>query len=188
MKRNNTGFTLIELLVVITIIGILATWAVTVYASQIQKARDTTRISDINALRSSVEQVYQDTTEYPDSDEFLAGGDVLNYLPRLPQDPKHGSTCNAVAGTTGCGYIYAVGEDANGITAGAYEVSTAFENTWNVETKAIDTDDAWNDPTRLEVGLRMDALDTADADAVGTAAAWAGSTVFGITRAGPVTP
>lgn len=45
------GFTLIELLVVITIIGILATGAVTVYTSQIQKARDTTRISDIKAIQ-----------------------------------------------------------------------------------------------------------------------------------------
>jgi type II secretory pathway pseudopilin PulG len=36
--------------VVITIIGILATGAVTVYTSQIQKARDTTRITDMKAL------------------------------------------------------------------------------------------------------------------------------------------
>lgn len=54
------GFTLIELLVVITIIGILATGAVTTFTSQIQKARDSTRISDIKALQTAVEQVYQD--------------------------------------------------------------------------------------------------------------------------------
>ncbi len=59
------GFTLIELLVVITIIGILATGAVSVYTSQIQKARDTTRINDVKALQSGVEQYYQDTYVYP---------------------------------------------------------------------------------------------------------------------------
>lgn len=46
------GFTLIELLVVITIIGILATGATAVYTSQIQKARDTTRINDLKTLQS----------------------------------------------------------------------------------------------------------------------------------------
>jgi general secretion pathway protein G len=58
--QDKKGFTLIELLVVITIIGILATGATTVYTSQIQKARDTTRISDMKALQSAIEQVYQD--------------------------------------------------------------------------------------------------------------------------------
>jgi general secretion pathway protein G len=50
--QNNKGFTLIELLVVITIIAILATGAVATYTSQIQKARDTTRINDVKALQS----------------------------------------------------------------------------------------------------------------------------------------
>jgi len=68
--QNKKGFTLIELLVVITIIGILATGATTVYTSQIQKARDTTRINDIKALQSAVEQVYQDSGEYPHPNTF----------------------------------------------------------------------------------------------------------------------
>jgi general secretion pathway protein G len=75
--RNTTklGFTLIELLVVITIIGILATGAVTMYTSQIQKARDTTRINDQKALQSAIEQVYQDNTEYVHADEFITKTD-----------------------------------------------------------------------------------------------------------------
>jgi prepilin-type N-terminal cleavage/methylation domain-containing protein len=53
MKRQITklAFTLIELLVVITIIGILATGATAVYTSQIQKARDSVRITDIKSLQ-----------------------------------------------------------------------------------------------------------------------------------------
>ncbi len=65
IKTLQKGFTLIELLVVITIIGILATGAVTTFTSQIQKARDTTRISDLKALGGGVEQFYQDTSVYP---------------------------------------------------------------------------------------------------------------------------
>lgn len=65
LNKSTRGFTLVELLVVITIIGILATGAVSVYTSQIQKARDTTRITDVEALKSGIEQAYQDTTSYP---------------------------------------------------------------------------------------------------------------------------
>ncbi len=65
-KMLQKGFTLIELLVVITIIGILATGAVTVYTSQMTKARDSTRLSDIKALQGAIEQAYMDDYEYPD--------------------------------------------------------------------------------------------------------------------------
>jgi prepilin-type N-terminal cleavage/methylation domain-containing protein len=51
LQSIKKGFTLIELLVVITIIGILATGATTVFTAQIQKARDTTRITSLNALK-----------------------------------------------------------------------------------------------------------------------------------------
>jgi general secretion pathway protein G len=70
LQSIKKGFTLIELLVVITIIGILATGATTVFTAQIQKARDTTRISDMKAVQSAVEQVYQDSGLYPYADSF----------------------------------------------------------------------------------------------------------------------
>ena len=92
IKNKKIAFTLIELLVVITIIWILATGAVTTYTSQIQKARDTTRISDIKALQSWVEQVYQDDWEYPHSNTFF--NQVVPYVPKLPSDPKHAQPCN----------------------------------------------------------------------------------------------
>ena len=64
-KMLQKGFTLIELLVVITIIGILATGAVTVYTSQMVKARDSTRLSDTSALQGAIEQAYLSNYEYP---------------------------------------------------------------------------------------------------------------------------
>jgi prepilin-type N-terminal cleavage/methylation domain-containing protein len=107
LQRTKLGFTLIELLVVITIIGILATGATSVYTSQIQKARDTTRISDIKAVQSGVEQFYQDTTVYPigiDDWTSQTSVSVMTYLPNLAEDPKHDQTCIG----SRCGYIYFV--------------------------------------------------------------------------------
>ena len=66
LTKNTRGFTLIELLVVITIIGILATGGVVTYTSQIQKARDTTRLSDVKALQGGIEQTFGDISVYPE--------------------------------------------------------------------------------------------------------------------------
>ncbi len=98
LTKNTRGFTLIELLVVITIIGILATGGVVTYTSQIQKARDTTRITDVKAVQSGVEQFYQDKSEYPPAtytatDNTTFHG-VVTYVPKLPRDPKTGQSCN----------------------------------------------------------------------------------------------
>lgn len=140
-KAISKGFTLIELLVVITIIGILATGATTIYTSQIQKARDTTRISDVKALQSAVEQVYQDGSEYPHSDLFLTGSTgvgVSTYMPKLPRDPKNGQACNdgglGAAGATVCLYTYRPAQDDNGIKFAKYIISTGFESAGKVKS------------------------------------------------------
>ena len=152
MKNTKSllGFTLIELLVVITIIGILATWAVSVFTSQIQKARDSTRLWDVTALKWGIEQYYQDTSNYPSGAADWKTGteaDVQDYLPNLAEDPKHDETCNA----SRCGYVYTVWPDTVWITDGSYEVSTAFENSWNVTSKAWSDTDNGEDNARLEV-------------------------------------
>jgi general secretion pathway protein G len=119
--QNTKGFTLIELLVVITIIGILAVGGTATYTAQIQKARDSTRMTDLNAIRSGVEQFYQDFTEYPavTVDEFTSSGSrsVLSYVPKIPKDAKTGQKCGRGANplAAGCDYIYNVTDDINGI-------------------------------------------------------------------------
>jgi len=138
LKNNTHGFTLIELLVVITIIGILATGATATYTSQIQKARDTTRINDVKALQSGIEQYYQDASEYPPHTSTAFGADgVMKYLPKLPKDPKNGQPCAQSSGTQPqCNYVYAVSKDDNQLDNGAYEISTAFEAKGNLDSKA----------------------------------------------------
>lgn len=159
LQKIKAGFTLIELLVVITIIGILSTWATTVYTSQIQKARDTTRITDIKALQSWIEQFYQDTYVYPLGWVDWVGestSSILDYLPNLAEDPKHDQTCIG----SRCGYIYTVDDDDNGIEQWSYEVSTSFENKANVTNKANEDSDNGLDDSRYEVGLNTDDNDT----------------------------
>ena len=153
------GFTLIELLVVITIIGVLGTGAATIYTSQIQKARDTTRITDVSALQSAIEQVYQDSFEYPHADDFYT--DVSTYLATMPADQKHGQTCNASGGAaTDCGYAYRTQADSNGIDYGFYEVSTAFENSGLVSSRAANGTDNGNDSNRYEAGIGTATVNT----------------------------
>ena len=166
LKTIMKGFTLIELLVVITIIGILATGATSVYTSQIQKARDTTRINDVKALQSWIEQFYQDSYVYP---IWLTDWTttVMDYLPNLAEDPKHDQTCNG----SRCGYIYFVWDDEVWITQWSYEISTAFENTWNVTNKASAASDNWLDDDRLELWLDTNTNVTEHAQATPFAAA-----------------
>lgn len=165
---SRKGFTLIELLVVITIIGILATGATSTYTSQIQKARDTTRINDVKALQSAVEQVYQDAMEYPASNDsstnnFLA---ILDYIDKCPEDSKHWKPWNISWGTAAqdskfLGYTYEVWPDENGIDYWNYEISTWFEANWNITGKAL-TDGLWvaakQDANRLEVWVASKTL------------------------------
>ena len=157
--QNNKGFTLIELLVVITIIGILATGATATYTSQIQKSRDTTRINDIKALQSGVEQVYQDRGEFPTETPWrtTAGSfwrEVAVYVEKFPADPKSWQTCNkwTIAGTP-CDYYYDVSLDRNGVINQIYRLSTWFENTWNVNSKAVT--DGWVNVARLEIWVAI---------------------------------
>lgn len=156
------AFTLIELLVVITIIGILATGAVSIYTSQIQKARDSTRLTSIKAIQGWVEQFYQDESVFPiwlDDWTDTASTSVMTYLPNLSKDPKHDQTCNG----SRCWYIYFVGPDDNWIIQGSYELSTAFESQWNLDNRAAG--DTWTDDNRLEIWLDNDTnLTPADKD------------------------
>lgn len=142
---SKKAFTLIELLVVITIIGILATWAVSVYTSQIQKARDTTRINDVTALKSWIEQTYQDSGEYPA--KWAAFSWVAVYTPKIPKDPKTWQT----SANTSFDYAYNVNADWNSVANQEFEISTGFENAWTTTSKAWW--DGGNDANRLELWI-----------------------------------
>jgi len=54
LMKKQSGFTLIELMVVMAIIAILATAGLSAYTGYIKKARDTTRIADLNAINTII--------------------------------------------------------------------------------------------------------------------------------------
>lgn len=61
------GFTLMELLIVIVILGILTTIVASSFRSSQEKARDSRRKSDIEALAKAIEVYYNDHNRYPGS-------------------------------------------------------------------------------------------------------------------------
>ena len=69
LKRvKDRGFTIVELLIVIVVIGILATLVLTTYNGIQEKARDTKRKTDVNAMQSQIEAYQAENGKYP----FLA--------------------------------------------------------------------------------------------------------------------
>jgi len=155
IKSIMKGFTLIELLVVITIIGILATWAVSVYTSQIQKSRDSVRLTDIKAVQWGIEQFYQDISEYPTAAWNHAFSWVLTYVPKMPEDPKSGQKRTWAA----FDYLYNVSPDSNTVINQEYEISTTFEQQGNIDKKAKNTADWWDDDNRLEFWINVNDIE-----------------------------
>lgn len=65
LKQRQSGFTIVELLIVIVIIGILATLVIVTFSGVQQKARDSERKTDINALAGQLEAAYANAGYYP---------------------------------------------------------------------------------------------------------------------------
>ncbi|KKR50176.1 MAG: hypothetical protein UT84_C0014G0024 [Candidatus Curtissbacteria bacterium GW2011_GWA1_40_16] len=133
IKRK--GFTLIELLVVISIIGILAAFIVASFTSAQQKARDSRRKADLDALKKALELNKSDTTGakfYP----AHAGGNTIpsslapTYIKSIPKDPKI-ATLN---------YYYATGNPQGCSTnCASYRLYAKLENNLDPQIAASQT-------------------------------------------------
>jgi prepilin-type N-terminal cleavage/methylation domain-containing protein len=84
MKR--AGFTLIELLIVVTIIGIIASIAVTSYVGSIKKAERSEAYANLNTLRLLEEAYFADRAAYAPSRTGTAN--IQLDLPGFRPDPN----------------------------------------------------------------------------------------------------
>lgn len=91
-KVASKGFTIVELLIVIVVIGILAALVVVTYSGIQQKARDTERKTDINAVHVLVEAYQAESGKYPTlaniNDADFRAANLKGLDPAALQDPK----------------------------------------------------------------------------------------------------
>lgn len=109
-KRPASGFTIVELLIVIVVIGILAALVVVTYNGIQQKARDTERKTDVNALHGQLEAYNAQNGKYPTlanvNDSTWRGTNMKGLDSAALQDPK-GSAQTLVAAPAANDYAFA---------------------------------------------------------------------------------
>lgn len=130
--KQQKGFTIVELLIVIVVIGILATLVIVTFTGIQQKARNTKRQTDINAINSHVEAFYAQNGYYPTlahmNDATWRSTNVKGLDPAALQDPK-GSAQTLVAAAAANSYAYAVTDDANSAAACAADETVCSKYT-----------------------------------------------------------
>ncbi len=141
--RNLFAFTLIELLVVITIIGILATGAVSVFTTQLQGARDSTRIGDMKVIEWALHQLFSDDGEYPamtSSGQFQTA--IKPFVSKSLKDPKAGKgVCWDTDSSNAklCHWYYNSFPDSFNLPYAAFKLWVHFEKKKNYIQKAKTT-------------------------------------------------
>ena len=110
--KKEKGFTIVELLIVIVVIGILATLVIVTFSGIQQRARDTQRQTDINAIQGHLEAYYASTGTYPTLAMLLDSGFRGKYMKGL--DPEalkapDGTDIAATLPTNGYSYVATAG-------------------------------------------------------------------------------
>jgi len=118
--RADRGFTLIELMVVMSLIVVLASVGLTVYANSVTRAKEAVLKEDLFRMRDAIDQYFADKNRYPISLEELVSE---KYLRAIPVDPM---TNSADTWQT----ILAEPEPGNTTTtSGIYDVRSGAEGT-----------------------------------------------------------
>jgi len=88
MEKSVKGLTLIEVMIVTVIIALFLILSYVVYITQINKARDAKRKSDIYDLRTAFENYEKDQNCYPTTLPACGPDTGWEYLDRIPCDPE----------------------------------------------------------------------------------------------------
>jgi type II secretory pathway pseudopilin PulG len=127
----------VELLIVIVVIGILATLVIVTFTGIQQRARDTARKTDINAVASHLEAFYASNGYYPlledVNDATWRATNMKGLDPEALKDPKGAATALAAATDTD-EYGYAVTTDADGDCSADETTCTKYELEATLET------------------------------------------------------
>src|SRR3989338_8593710 len=98
MWHRNNGFTLMEILITLTIIGIILSIATLSFTSVRMDSRDGRRKTDLEEVRSALEQYKSNNNAYPTpgssfglpfGQSGLLDSASNTYLQRIPQDPLY---------------------------------------------------------------------------------------------------
>ncbi|HSX31002.1 MAG TPA: type II secretion system protein [Candidatus Saccharimonadales bacterium] len=148
LKNRSKGFTIVELLIVIVVIAILATLVIVTFTGIQQKARDSQRQTDINALDSHIEAYFASTGYYPSYADLSSGtwvsGNLKGLDPQALVDPKGGSIATGTGDATHYGYAVNTGGaspascEADDTTCAAFTLTAHLEG-GGTFTKASNT-------------------------------------------------
>jgi general secretion pathway protein G len=119
-RRAAAGFTLIELLVVMSLIVVLATISMVMYANSVQRGREAVLKENLFRMRDAIDQYYADKGKYPEALEDLVSA---GYLRRVPVDP--------ITDSPETWQLVQAEPDPNDLTAepGVYDVKSGSEGT-----------------------------------------------------------
>ncbi len=119
LKQKSKGFTIVELLIVIVVIAILATLVIVTFTGIQQKARDSQRQTDIDALDSHLEAYYADNGYYPTLNDLQTSSWVADNMKGLDPESLTSPDGKAIADTAGTGGSggWAYGYTTTGCTA-----------------------------------------------------------------------
>jgi general secretion pathway protein G len=119
-RRAAAGFTLIELLVVMSLIVVLATISMVIYANSVQRGREAVLKENLFRMRDAIDQYYADKGKYPETLEDLVSA---GYLRRVPVDP--------ITDSAETWQLVQAEPDPNDLTAepGVYDVKSGSEGT-----------------------------------------------------------
>lgn len=136
LKRKDQGFTIVELLIVIVVIGILATLVIVTFTGIQQKARNTKRQTDINAIASHVEAYNASNGKYPTlanmNDTAFRAANTKGLDPAALQDPK-GTAQTLVAAPVADSYAYQPTDDSGNACDNATTDCTKYTLTATLE-------------------------------------------------------
>jgi len=110
LKQKSKGFTIVELLIVIVVIAILATLVIVTFTGIQQKARDSKRQTDVDALDSHLEAFYADNGYYPTITDLQSStwvsANMKGFDPTALVDPKGTSITGSAPATGTYAYSY----------------------------------------------------------------------------------